>query len=694
LFVLNAMRRWWKVAAPIGILLAVASAGTIFFFFKKTYVAVGRIQIFDQPINIAFPTTESANKKFVQTQLARIKFPEVLNPVLRDPEIQLHREILAQGDFALEYLMEKITVKPEGESEYYTITYESEDAQLAARIVNAVIDSYMTYIASVDADFRHRLTKLLGNATGKWQSKVELLSSQVQSLCETKGIRPSPTIVGTGPGASADDSVLSMEALLIQSEVDIVLLKAEIESEQALTGAPADVDQRSINHAVATELADRKTELAKMKRQLETLEATKSGKSNPLYQKELFRYQEAEKQLAEWEEQRLNDAKSQLSLNADSRLNDLRSQLALAQTTKKIVEERLKNAAQDEKVVIGDQFKVDFLNRQLQQADSIYNRLLEQEARLSTEEGAPSRVFAPSGPGGVPVPGRPVKPYPLKEMLLAAFLSLAAPLGLAVGWELTVKRVNSVNDIRTQMGMPILGEIAVLPTYTSGRRVSRKAQLGRHLFQESVDGFRTKLMLANSMESLQVLAVASAVSGEGKTSVATHLAMSLAHTTGKPILLIDGDLRAPDVHHVFDVVRGPGLAEVLTGEAPLENAVARSGFAQLDILPAGELTSNPHRLLHNGELRALLESVRQKYAYILIDMPPVLAASESLVLANQADGTVLCVMRDRTRLSTLQEAQSRLADAGAKTIGIVVSGLPIRHYSSRYDNYAYGTSVE
>ena len=279
-------------------------------------------------------------------------------------------------------------------------------------------------------------------------------------------------------------------------------------------------------------------------------------------------------------------------------------------------------------------------------------------------------------------------------MCLALAIALCLPFGLAVGWEWTVKRVNSTDEIRQQVGMPILGEIAALPAYTSGRRESKRALLGRQLFEESIDGLRTTLVLAESMHDVQVLAVASAVSSEGKTSVATHLAMSLARTTGQPILLIDGDLRAPDLHHMFDVQLSPGVAEVVTGEANLDQAIAPTGFAQLDVLPAGMLTTNPHRLLHNGEFRTLLDSLRQKYSYILIDTPPVLAASESLVLANQADATVLCAMRDRTRMSHIREAGARLADAGARTIGVVMSGLPVRHYANRYGSYSYTSTRE
>ena len=388
-------------------------------------------------------------------------------------------------------------------------------------------------------------------------------------------------------------------------------------------------------------------------------------------------------------------AKLQLSNNGPNTMEELQWKLATAQATKEIVGQKLREAEAEAKSTVGKQIDVDLTNREMLQAESMHKLLVQQRAELSTEASAPSRVMSmEDSKVGVILPEQPIKSLPLMEMLIALAASLCFPFGLAVGWEWMVKRVNCIDDIRQRVGMPILGEIAVLPSYTHGRRVSKRANLGRQLFQESVDGLRTTLVLADSMRTVQVLAVASTVSSEGKTSVATHLAMSLARTSGKPILLIDGDLRAPDIHHMFDLELSPGLAEVLTGEATLEQATAATGFAQLDILPAGTLATSPHRLLHNGEFRTLLESLREKYAYILIDTPPVLAASESLVLANHADATVLCVLRDRTRMSNVQEARMRLADAGARTIGVVMSGLPIRHYTSRYGSYSYGNPID
>jgi len=696
-FVLHAVRRWWKVAAPVAILLAVVAVGTVAYLFKPTYLAVGRILIHENPPFIAFKTDESTNKKFVKTQLDLLRLPVILRQVLADPEIRNHPEILAEP-YPLDYLTSAVRVNAGSDSEIYAIEFESQDPKHAKKVLDAVIASYMTYITSYDSVRRVTLMSSLDDEISKWQQKMLNVSQQLEDLTKETGLRPTATVAGAASLISADETLSNMQSVLVQAEVDVVLLSAELKSEEKVGNKLSSLSAKDVDQVVATELLDRKLALESKRRQIEQLKAANANESSPLIQQQEALQQQEEEAYAKLEEELRLKARARLGTEsqnvAELRVEELQWKLATAEATRDIVTAKIAAAEMKGKSEIGDQMRVDFANRDLLQAESTYQLLVQQKAKLSTEENAPSRVTSLEGDGGVSRPEKPIKSLPLTEMLIALAGSLCVPFGLAIGWEWMVKRVNSTEELRHFVGMPIVGEIAVLPSYGYGRSASKRASFTRQLFQESIDGLRTTLMLSDSMHDVQVLAVASAVSSEGKTSVATHLAMSLARTSGKSILLIDGDLRAPDIHRMFDMQSSPGLSEVLTGEASLEDATTSTGFEQLDILPAGSLTTTPHRLLSNGEFSALLDVLRRKYDFVLIDTPPVLAASESLLLANQADGTILCVLRDRTRLSNVREAQMRLEDAGARTVGVVMSGLPVRHYTSRYGSYAYGEATE
>jgi capsular exopolysaccharide synthesis family protein len=240
-----------------------------------------------------------------------------------------------------------------------------------------------------------------------------------------------------------------------------------------------------------------------------------------------------------------------------------------------------------------------------------------------------------------------------------------------------------------------VGEVTSLP-----RKIKRSSnqENGAHwelqLFEESIDGLRTYLSLVNSLQDMKVLAVASAISREGKTSLAAQLAISMATSTGEPTLLIDGDLRSPDIHRIFGIDRGPGVVEVLKNGVPVESAIDDSFSEQLHLLPAGRCESSPHRMVGNGKFAAMIKRLREKYRHIIIDTPPILAASEALVMARAADATILCVRRDFSRVDQVQDAYSRLQGAGVNTAGAVLNGVPSRQYAYRYGSYYFEQGSE
>jgi capsular exopolysaccharide synthesis family protein len=191
------------------------------------------------------------------------------------------------------------------------------------------------------------------------------------------------------------------------------------------------------------------------------------------------------------------------------------------------------------------------------------------------------------------------------------------------------------------------------------------------------------------MRDRKILAVTSAVSREGKTNVAVQLAISVASATNRPTLLIDGDMRSPDIHRIFEIERSPGLCEVLKGKYTCEEAIDKYADVTLHVLTAGVLDCSPHRLVGNVTFPNLIEKLRQTYDYIIIDTPPILAASEALLIANVADAAIICARRDFSRIDQVVNAFSRLQSAGVNTVGAVLNGIPQYAYAYRYGSYYY-----
>ncbi len=338
----------------------------------------------------------------------------------------------------------------------------------------------------------------------------------------------------------------------------------------------------------------------------------------------------------------------------------------------------------------GDQLmELEFTRAELQREEKVFEMIAERSMALTTESRAPGRVAllqraeSPSGP---------VESLPLRNLAAAIFASGCLPFGLALLWELSVKRISDADQLSQQTALPVVGEVTKLPmrfhTITPG------GSRAMSLFEESIDSLRVGLVLPDQYQHVKVIAVTSAVHNEGKSSISSQLAVSIGRSTGEPVLLIDGDLRVPDVHHIFDVPNDIGLAAVLDGKATLDEAIITTWAENIHLLPAGRLKKSPHKLMSIKSLQKLMAELRPRYRYIVIDTPPILSASEALMLAKVADGTVLSTRRNVSRENQVQVAYQRLVKAGAQPLGAVFNGVPTRSYAQSYGSYDYARSFE
>jgi capsular exopolysaccharide synthesis family protein len=199
--------------------------------------------------------------------------------------------------------------------------------------------------------------------------------------------------------------------------------------------------------------------------------------------------------------------------------------------------------------------------------------------------------------------------------------------------------------------------------------------------------------MAIETKNTRSIAVMSSMSGEGKSSVSSQLALSIAKATGETVLLVDADLRCPDQHHIFGLDLGPGLTSVLSGETKLQDAADKSHGDLIHILPAGQLTSSPHRLITSEKMDAFVRAALQEYSYVVFDTAPVLSAGESVAVASVVDASLLCVMRDVSRVDTVLRTSRRLEAAGATLAGTVFSGVSARQYAYRYGDYHYNSPL-
>ncbi|HUE70461.1 MAG TPA: polysaccharide biosynthesis tyrosine autokinase [Pirellulaceae bacterium] len=692
--VLITLRCWWKIAVPVGIVLAAIAVAAVIRLVDPTYTATAWVLIRERPDYLVSQNAFTLNQqKQIQNQLELMRSPLLLNAVLQVKGVADAPELIDQDD-PVGALRKRLRVKSQNQSDYFVIEFTSTSARHASLIVNAVADNFLLEQSKINSGHVGGMIKTLNEMIDKQKNAVGDLERSFRSLAISEGVNP------LGPNSEdtkvqARNMIIELKALQLNAERQAQGLASQIAAEQGVLDgnkfAPleSDVERRVEQHPpVVKEL----TAVERLKSLLADYQRTSTNAQVIAAKKaELVK---AEQHLKDVVMPEIRDEiRKRLVEEAQrvqkERIAELHRQLEQIRLDVSLFKQDIANLEKDQAISQGETIDLTIAQNAFQRGLDHFERMKDRKQSLEIEQQAPAtaQLFQVAD-----VPAAPDSELPFKHMGLAGSAAFLLPFGLAVGLEYLRRRVSNREQLEQGGHISVLGEVTALPRR---RRSTKDGHSHRdlQLFEESIDGLRTFLTLRESMLGMKVIAVSSAISREGKTSIAAQLAVSLASATGERTLLIDGDMRSPDVDKIFGVERGPGLADVLQGDVPIEEAIETDFNDTLHLLTAGNLTCSPHRLLGNGEFSALLGQLRASYHYIVVDTPPLLPASEALVMARAADAAILCVRRDFSRLDQVVEARDRLRQSGVKTAGAVLSGIPPRIYERRYGSYYYKNKV-
>lgn len=283
------------------------------------------------------------------------------------------------------------------------------------------------------------------------------------------------------------------------------------------------------------------------------------------------------------------------------------------------------------------------------------------------------------------VPTVPVRPRKVRDLALGLVLGALLSLGFAFFLEYLDNTVKTPEDVRTHLGVPLLG---VVPQQAGGTEPVLTLGETSMVFSESYRVVRTALNYSWPEKKPRIVLVTSTVPSEGKTLSAVNLAMTLAASSGH-VLLIDADLRKSRVHTLLRTRRGPGLSDVLVGNAKPSAAIQRLSPSGLSLLTAGTSVPSPADLLTTQTLAGLLGGLRQIYEWVVIDSPPVGAVAEPLIVGPFCDGVVVVVGAEMMPRKAVAHTIERLIDAGTRVLGVVLNRAEIAKYSSYYGHH-YG----
>jgi capsular exopolysaccharide synthesis family protein len=583
------------------------------------------------------------------------------------------------------------------------LSFRSEDPEDCQSILSAVIRSYKAHLKGARDSVTQQTVQLIKRAKGELTNELENRQKEYQKFRSEFGY----LIFQDGEGANLHHRRMQ------ESEVArSAITRSRIQLESQLATLHQAFEEGAVDEALLLLAADTDFEReAGFRMQAESLEA----KLLPLQVEELRLTQQygADHPDVLAVRQRIQLTREILKANQDLQgvpeedpltreelirmhLGKLQRQLVMLDLEEKQLDANFiteQDAARDlEKIEVQESTLREAIGRTQRLYDVVIKRL--EEVSLADDLGGYDASVI-----SAPTLGYQVEPNLARIMFVSLMLGFMGGFGLAYLSEMSDKTFRSADDIQRCLEAPLVGHIpefdhkkalkqskgsALDPTLVAHHRP-------RSALAESYRGVRTALYFSTRGMGHQVVQVTSPTPGDGKTTLTANLAVAMAQSN-RQVLLIDTDFRRSRIHQLFGIERNLGLSSVIRGETQVDDVVQSVGIDNLHVMTAGPVTGNPSELLTSPEFGELIEIVRQKYEFVVIDSPPMLAVTDPSAVAARVDGVLLTLRITKHSRGTTMRSVDLLKSLNVNILGVVVNGVTgsgAGYGANRYYGYGY-----
>jgi Mrp family chromosome partitioning ATPase/capsular polysaccharide biosynthesis protein len=679
-FAMKALRYHWFLFLVVGTLLAGGLGATAFLLVPSKFTSYALLSAApSDPALLRSALDDPTRGDFVtymKTQVTLIKSNQVLTQAVGQPVSKTGRQTVAQlpmlrrVEDPITWLEQELKVEVPENSMVIKISLSGDSPEELRAIVDAVREAYLHEIigkGKIEKNFQitqleASKTRLLNIITGRSKGKpgekgAPADPNQIRLFVETplvKAMEEQAKVKGEIEATTlelqqlkampvpTDDEILNslaakkiLEEDLTVKENKFYIEKAERHAAlQEQTLRPGHPDARSARAAVGRLKAQAEAHTQKIRNDLiEQGRASVKQRTEPLA------------------------AAAQLRLTAlNQRATGLEAEIT-----------RLKGQLPPSEAAVPPEVKAKGLDENME--FTTLEKLDDKIQKLKVEIDAPDRVVTVQ-PATLPVQ---------KDMKKQLAISGAATLfgfglvgGLITLFERRASRVFGAADLEAQLNVPLLGNLPAPGAAGAAAPRSRKATAEAEQFTDAVDQVRSVLS-QKLLKRGQAVLVAGAAGGEGKSTLALHLAMSLLQSSRK-VLLVDCDFRTPKLHAWLGVPQSPGLGEAIAGDCKAHDALTRTGVQNLWLLPAGAPSAQVRQFLSQGGLRGVLHRLKEEFDYVVIDSHAVLGGADTPLVAQQADVVVFAVRRHASRLPQVRKALTRLWETGTRKLGVVLLG--------------------
>ena len=608
-----------------------------------------------------------------QAQLLRSHF--VLNAALRDPAVANLPMLREQVD-PVRFLEEELKVEYQEGSELIKVGLSGENPSEIAAIVNAIQKAYLKEIIDEEMLRKKERLRILEDRCQTMQSEVEKRYKDLKLSDDAEKPMPETPVALNNQLAAGQLVRLKDNLLKVQAEINT--LRARCESLQSrINNPPAELPPG----VSAADLADHDPRVAEKTKKVESLQGKLAyaiklagGQERPAVTAARQALEAARAERDKLRQDRIAEAiKSHQQPQVQRWTQDLEeAKVALnnALELKKATEEAITQYQDSITTTSADAETPDFIRQDIMRRKEIITRIMDKTLLLRLEVQAPARVQPLAG-AGVPVK-REIKKQILGS-LVAGLLGFGL-VGLCVlGYESRVMRVLSLGDVRRLAAGPVLGVVpGVAAAAAGGSDRSKKPLLNLGAVNEAVEKSRTLVLQQFARPGCKTVLVTGATGDEGQAFLAFQLAVSLAKT-GTRTLLIDFDLRTPALHGFLNVPNERGVCEVLTAEADLHTAVV-SFPNGLNLLPAGKWCDAVRQELTAERVGPMFARLREGFDCIVVHGHGVLSVADTYLAARFADMALLAVQKHASRLPLVARAQDKLAGLAPEAFGVVFLG--------------------